>query len=228
MCAVNLHLQVTSPPRSLFTSEVSAKNRDLALIQWALFTLTHVEPFFCVRTKLETTDQKLVESACSGDIDSFRQLYERHYALVVGLANSRLQDKHLAEDAAQDAFIVACRSLSTLENGTRFPQWIGTITRRIAFAMTKTRRQGVAILDDLQIADAIPIEQDYSSVRHAIGQLSDAHREVIYLHYFSNLSHQQIADATGTTSSSVHGRLQRARKRLEKKLGKSVSEVNRE
>jgi RNA polymerase sigma-70 factor, ECF subfamily len=68
------------------------------------------------------SDAELVKAACAGDVDSFRKLYERYYGMAVGIACSRLTDKHLAEDAAQEAFAIACRRLYSLRDTQRFAE----------------------------------------------------------------------------------------------------------
>ena len=67
---------------------------------------------------MHPTDAKLVAAACPGGVASFAQLYERHYRLPVGIARSRLADGHLAEDAANEAFAVAYRTLASLKDGS--------------------------------------------------------------------------------------------------------------
>jgi RNA polymerase sigma-70 factor (ECF subfamily) len=172
---------------------------------------------------LKKSDQDLVEEARLGDVGSFRELYERHYPMVVGLACSRLRDSHLA-----DVFVVACRSLSSLKDGSRFPQWIGTITRRIANSIARSIRETTSLPNETSIASNLEKASENSHVRKAIEKLSTNQREVVYLKYFSELSYQQIADATNTTPVSVHGRLQRARRSLGKTLGTISNEVNDE
>ena len=52
---------------------------------------------------MKRSDAELVKAAGDGDVDSFRRLYERHYGLAVGIARTRLWDRHLAEDTAQES-----------------------------------------------------------------------------------------------------------------------------
>lgn len=68
------------------------------------------------------TGAELVEAACNGDVDSFGELYRRRYAALVGVAYRVLSDRHLAEDAAQEAFAVACRDLEPLVNTGEYEQ----------------------------------------------------------------------------------------------------------
>ena len=55
-------------------------------------------------------------------------------------------------------------------------------------------------------------------VRQSVGRLPERAREVVLLHYFSGLTHEQIAAALGTSPQAVHGRLLRARRKMAEDL----------
>jgi len=82
----------------------------------------------------ETTDQptenKLVERAQNGCIDSFGALYRRHFGSMVALAYSATGNICVAEDAAQETFAIACRDLSKLKSKDKFAAWLAGICRR--------------------------------------------------------------------------------------------------
>ena len=90
---------------------------------------------------LERTDAELVEAACDGDVSSFGKLYNRHYLAMVGIAYCRLSDHHLAEDAAQEAFAIACYKLSSLRSGDKFPNWLGVICKKVANRIAKREKR---------------------------------------------------------------------------------------
>ena len=102
---------------------------------------------------MQRSDAELVEAACRGDQASFGLLYERHYRLAVGIARGRMSDFHLAEDAAQEAFAIACRTLATLRDPRRFPEWLGTICRRTASRLDADRVRPPAVARRPRIAD---------------------------------------------------------------------------
>jgi RNA polymerase sigma factor (sigma-70 family) len=83
-------------------------------------------------------DSALVEQACKGDTDSFTMLCRRYYPAMVAIAHSIIGDRHLAEDAAQQAFAKAVRKLSQLKNKTKFAAWLAVICRNVARDMTRT------------------------------------------------------------------------------------------
>jgi len=172
---------------------------------------------------LEHSDAELVEAACRGDLGSFRKLYERHYRMTIAIARSRLSDRHLAEDAAQEAFATACRQLSLLRDGRRFPEWLGTMCRRTASRMARSRRRHSPI-DAAAVATRQNPDNSEAVVRvqQALEQLPAAGREVILLHYFSGLSYEEISQTLGITPRSVQGRLQRARGALKQQLAQAA------
>jgi RNA polymerase sigma-70 factor (ECF subfamily) len=168
---------------------------------------------------LQCSDAELVKAACAGDVDSFRQLYERYYGMAVGIACSRLADTHLAEDAAQEAFAIACRRLYSLRDTQRFPEWLGTICRRTASRMARSQMNGAPIKSE----PISPVNDEYcrrEKVHEALNQLSRSEREIIHLHYFSGLSYDEVARILGISPQAVHGRLQRARRKLAIRIAK--------
>lgn len=172
------------------------------------------------------TEAELVEAARHGDIDSFGELYRRHYITAVGVAYSVVPDRHSAEDAAQEAFVIACRELTRLRQTQRFVPWLCTITRRVACQMARLRPQ-CRTVDDTVVAPTSNREpHPCDLVRQAVSDLPQRAREVVVLHYFTGLSHKEIAVSLGVSLEAVHGRLIRARRMLADRLrGNGMGEV---
>jgi RNA polymerase sigma-70 factor, ECF subfamily len=163
---------------------------------------------------LERTDAQLIGAARNGDVAAFRVLYERHWRMAVGIAFSAVRDRHLAEDAAQEAFAMACRKLANLREGDRFGPWLGTICRRTAKRLRRRQRAHEPMDDNQPAVESEGSAFSRTAVTQAIDRLSPSAREVILLHYFSELSYEEIAQALGISTPSVHGLLQRARRKL--------------
>jgi hypothetical protein len=89
------------------------------------------------------TEIELVNAARTGDVDCFGELYRRHYAAVVGAAYCLLADRHLAEDAAQEAFAMHVANCAVCGERTSLPvgfdrspeespvEWLGRIQLRL-------------------------------------------------------------------------------------------------
>ena len=164
------------------------------------------------------TDAELVEAARNGDVSSFGELYRRYYAAAVGIAYCWVSDRHLAEDAAQEAFAIACRDLGRLRRAEKFAGWLKAICRKVArrFAKSKSRHELPADVASPTTADAG--DDRASLVRQSVRRLPERAREVILLHYFSGLSYEEIAGILKTSPQAVHGRLIRARRKMAEDL----------
>jgi RNA polymerase sigma-70 factor, ECF subfamily len=167
---------------------------------------------------LVATDAELVEAARTGNMASFGELYRRHYAAMVGIASCAVPDMHLAEDAAQEAFAVACQSLCRLRKYASFAAWLGSICRRIAVRAAKSKRR----FQSIDLANAAVGDENGDDrakvMRQCAQRLPITAREVVVLHYFSGLSHQQVAEVLEISVQAVHGRLIRARRAIAKDL----------
>lgn len=155
-----------------------------------------------------------MNAARGGDLDSFGELCGLYYKPVAAIAYSVLGDHQLAEDAAQEAFARALRGLHRLRRPERFGAWLARICRNLAVQMARARNRDGKAGDVWDLA-ARPEEDEVGlAVRRCLGRLKARDREVIVLKYYDNLSHDQIAAVLRLSPAAVHGRLQRARRRL--------------
>ncbi len=169
---------------------------------------------FELERSLEPSDHELVNAACCGNKDAFGSLYKRYWRLAVGVALSVCADRQLSEDAAQEAFAVVAKRLHTLRDRERFPQWLSTICRRTANQMRVRQPPFVALQIDPPTSTVDDIAERKATLLCAIERLEADTREILVLRYFSQLSHDEIAKSLSLTPAAVHGRLQRARRKL--------------
>ena len=166
----------------------------------------------------ETEERQLVEAARRGDLHSFGELYGRHYARMVGVAYAVLSDRHLAEDAAQEAFAAACRHLRGLRRPEKFGAWLRVLCRNVALRIGRTRTRSAELQDVAAPASDDSAEGAAEAVRQSIRRLPASEREVVILRYFSTQSYEQIAATLGISPRAVHGRLIRAKRRIAEDL----------
>lgn len=164
----------------------------------------------------------MIEAACRGDVSALAGLYERYYAMMVWVAYSVLLDRGLAEDAAQQAFAVAFGKIRNLRQPDRFGPWLTTICRNAAQDMARVRRRDVA-LQKIAAAEqpGRPGSNGFDkAVKEAVDNLPAMYREVVVLHYYSDLSYKEIESALGISGDVVKGRLARARRQIQERLEK--------
>ena len=174
----------------------------------------------------DDTETTLVRAAVNGDVDSFGSLCERYYCAIVAIAYSRLRDRDLAEDAAQEAFLSAFRNISKLRDAKQFGRWATGICRNVSSDMARERAGNklIGIHDrDLPSKKEDENENNVETVKNIIAELNVGMKEVIYLRYYSKMSYQQISNVLGISQEAVNGRLRRAKKVIAKKLSRLTS-----
>ncbi len=183
-------------------------------------------------------DRTIVDAVLAGDRNAFRILVDREGASVVASCARVLGDRGEAEDVAQEAFVIAYRSLGTWRADGAFGAWLSRIAVRLAVRRAQTRKQ-VAWLDPLaaeadqpnqeqfrtmSVGDAVDpahtllrTERD-AHIRAAVASLDEPYREVVALRFFAERSLQEIADATGRPLGTVKTHLHRGLGRLRRAL----------
>src|SRR5512140_1797644 len=184
-------------------------------------------------------DRTIVEAGLAGDRDAYRRLVERESASVVAACARILGDRSEAEDVAQEAFVIAYRSLGTWRADGPFGAWLSRIAVRLAVRSAGRRKQ-VTWLDPIAAesdepgqdrfrttgaSDAVDpahvvlrAEQD-ARLRSAVASLDEPYREVVALRFFAERSLLEIAEVTdrplGTVKTHLHRGLARLRHVLE-------------
>lgn len=159
-------------------------------------------------------DTVLVKAAIKGDAESFDELAQRYYPAMVAIAHSVLGDRHLAEDAAQQAFAKAAVKLPQLKKESRFAQWLAVICRNAARDMAR-RTGNLSTAEDLSSIAAKPDRNDKAdAVRQALERLSAPAREVIFLRFYDGMSYEQMSAVLGISEQAINGRLRRAKKKM--------------
>src|SRR4030095_8715520 len=128
----------------------------------------------------------LVRAAQAGDDLAFSELVRAYQDIAVAYATSILKDYHLAEDAAQEAFVDAYRELASLREPAAFVAWFRAIIFKHCDRMTRRKRPPVAELEAaFTVASMEPSPEENLELREtktyvwkAIAALSDAERAV--------------------------------------------------
>jgi len=161
------------------------------------------------------TAGNLVRLAAGGNADAFEQLIRRMERRVYGFAFQHLRDAEEAHDLAQEIFVKLYRNLGRYDPDRPFEPWFWKLA---ANTTINYRRRRVPLPiespgDALVAADAQAATHDPGLVQ-ALTQLDDAYRVPVLLHYYSDLSLEQVAVALNLTVPAIKSRLHRARAQL--------------
>lgn len=166
----------------------------------------------------------------AGDDSAFATLIDRETDSVFRICYRILGEIEEAEEAAQEVFIQAMRSLPTYRGDGPPSAWIARIAVREAYRRDRSRmrmRKATApltedtmasVVDPLDTASAVEAAEHHERLRLAVSTLPEPYREVITLRYFGDLSLAGISEVTGrplgTVKAQVHRGLARLRRRV--------------
>jgi RNA polymerase sigma-70 factor (ECF subfamily) len=173
------------------------------------------------------TDADLVREAQSGDVHSLGLLLARHQAGMRAVALSILGYGPDAEDAVQEAVLIALRRIGDLRDPAALGPWLRAIVRN---ACRMHLRATTPILLEAVETLVLPRDEpdpeellDRSALRdwvwHALDELSPRLRLVTMLRYFTEVTaYEHIAEVCGIPLGTVRSRLSQARTKLSQAL----------
>jgi len=166
------------------------------------------------------TIRQLLDQCRRGDEDAVRTLVTRFSAGALHLAAALLRDEELAEDAVQEAFLVALRRLGDLRDPSAFPAWFRQIVRSQCTRILRKRRERLdPEIDGAPAGTASPLalaqlEETRTLVREALASLPDIGRQTAQFFYLEERSCADIAEHLSVPLGTVKRRLHDARARL--------------
>ncbi len=169
-------------------------------------------------------DSEMIQKILAGDREMFRALVDKYSDGLFRFCRVRLGNDDEAEDAVQDVFIRAFRSLGSFKLGLSFPAWLFTI------AANRVKTKYHAKVRDSKLTDAMKREAHMAMIpdseaealdslaaerlRAALGKLPENFRVPLELFYFTGLSVHDASLVLGIGTEAFKSRLFRARKHL--------------
>ncbi|NES04199.1 MAG: sigma-70 family RNA polymerase sigma factor [Okeania sp. SIO2F4] len=159
---------------------------------------------------------------------------DRLYRCCLRLMNSNHSD---AEDALSEAMLKALKMVRKFAGKiANLPAWLMTLTRNLCLDLIRKRSRSAVGVDDIEwvgdrgemgVASAVELpeqvlEKDERSVviRRAIASLPERMRETFILHFYQELSYQEIVERQGISIDCVYKRISQARKKLKEILSR--------
>ena len=184
-----------------------------------------------VAEREQDPDLELLQRVRAGyphETRTYSELVSRHWPRVWRVCQAVLLDTHDAEEAAQDTFLKAHRSLPGFRGESRFTTWLSRIAHHSAIDRLRSRRRErsarATLAEDSKAALRItPMEPhgedaDVRRVRAALTQLSPEDRSLLILRDVEGHSYEDIAVMLSVEQGAARMRLTRARSRLRREL----------
>ena len=180
---------------------------------------------------MKNEDVELIHQILSGDENAFASLVNKYKKQVHALAWRKVGDFHIAEEITQDTFLKVYQKLSTLKNPNQFSGWLYVIATNQCRGWLRKKRIETESLDDTEtdwvdtsaysryVAEEqakVNVETQREVVKKLLAKLKESERTVMTLHYFGEMTIEEISRFLGVSASAIKLRLHRARQRLQK------------
>lgn len=175
-------------------------------------------------TERVDTDRDLMGAAQRGDGVAFDELVRRHTAAMYRVAYRILNDRAEAEDAVQDAWVSAWRSLHRFRGDAAPTTWLYRVVTNAALAQVRRRRPAVPMdISDESMSHLVSDRdagnpeghamrsEEAGRVHRAIATLEPSQRVPLVLREFEGMSYEQIAEVLEVNEAALRSRLHRAR-----------------
>ena len=175
--------------------------------------------------EVSPSDAELVQRVRQGNLEAYGLLMVRYRLRFGRYAFHLLGNESDAEDALQDAFFLAYRSIGQCREPARFGAWLFRILVNRCRTAAVRRRRDVARRAPLEAADRIGVAQAADNsvtreeIQRALAALVPEQREAFLLKYVEELSYAEMVELTGAGESALKMRVKRACERLRDLLG---------
>jgi RNA polymerase sigma-70 factor, ECF subfamily len=172
-----------------------------------------------------TAESRLVARARDGDRSAFDEIVVLHRQAVYRVARRILGSHEEADEAAQETFVRAWRSLDGFRGEARLSTWLIRIALNVSRTMGASRRPSVPLDDAVPPVDPGESGEEAARrleagrrVRRAVAGLPPRQREVVTLKVFSDMTYDDVAAAMGLTVGAVKAHFHQAVSNLRRRM----------
>ena len=193
----------------------------------------------------ELSDAEIARRIVAGDEDAFCLLMRRNNQTLYRAARSILKDDAEAEDAVQEAYLLAYRAMSRFRGEAKLSTWLVRIVVNEAIARSRKRNRSAEIIrldGDLKSGDEAreaslnqtsPEQPEQDTLRaetrrlleYKIDELPETFRAVFVLRALEEMTVEETAAALGIPEATVRTRFFRARGLLREALAREIDFV---
>jgi RNA polymerase sigma factor (sigma-70 family) len=169
----------------------------------------------------EELEEKVLVLRCRiGDREALAELMARFHRRLRYFIGHLADSPETTDDVLQDTWLRVLAKLGTLRNVESFRAWLYRIARNTAYQHLRRKGPACEFRDDQQVPAEGPDEafsaSDAARIHEGLRELPPAHREVLVLRFFEDLTYEQLAEVVGCGLNTVKTRLYYAKRSLRK------------
>ena len=187
-------------------------------------------------------DAEIARRVAAGDQNAFQLLMRRHNQIMYRAARSILKDDAEAEDAVQEAYLLAYRAMGKFRGEAKLSTWLVRIVVNEGIARMRKRSRRAEVIrlgggteqesqaEEVNMNESTPEQPDQAASRAQarrlletkIDGLADAFRTVFVLRAVEEMSVEEAAVCLGIPEATVRTRFFRARGLLREALSREI------
>jgi RNA polymerase sigma-70 factor (ECF subfamily) len=192
------------------------------------------------------TDAELAGRIASGDMAALQHLMRRHNQTLYRTARSILRDDAEAEDAVQEAYVLAYRAMDHFRGDAKLSTWLIRIAVNVAIRRARKINRSAEVIDlvadptDLREIGGESVETDMNEnapeqperaalraetrrlIEDKINRLPDAFRTVFVLRAIEEMTVDETAVCLGIPEATVRTRYFRAKGLIREALAREI------
>jgi RNA polymerase sigma-70 factor (ECF subfamily) len=178
-------------------------------------------------------DRDLVEAARGGDREAYVDLIRVRSDRLFAVAQRILRHMDRAEDAVQDALVIAWRDLRGLRDPDRFDAWLQRLVIHVCIAQATRERHRTANLRVLPVdgpaaPDDLLSVADRDLLERGFRRLPPDQRAILVLHHYLGFAPSEIAETLGIPAGTARSRLHHAHRAMRAALEADARTMVRE
>lgn len=156
-------------------------------------------------------------------VTEIERIYSDRYVALCRVATTVTGRPDTAREAVQDGFARALARRDEFRGDGSLEGWVGRIVLRAALDVRRRRAPDPVVVDDaaqgtLLWAPELPHAERDPELAAAVEGLPPRQKQVVFLRYFADLSHAQVAEILGISPGTVSALLHQARTALARRL----------
>lgn len=165
-----------------------------------------------------------IDRVLGGDKEAFAWLVDQYRDMIYTVCLRMLGSEADAEEAAQDVFVKAYRSLQSFQGKSKFSTWLYRIAYNQCISVIRKKVKMIDLVGEVPESevsegeisglDALSAQERSKYLQQALDALGETDSVVVTLFYYEELSLEEIAEITGLSNNNIRIKLHRSRKKM--------------